>query len=1037
MRNGVFSHKRACIKTRLVSRAVLLLILALFAAADVISAAPVAAVESLARSDKLDVSIGSDGGVADGGNIITFSPFDVWLPDDNVTLAETRYSVDWLGCYLYAECAKDVYDRRCTVRRELSSPVDLYGRAYVRAEYYVDVSYGASAIAWLTLSSGNDTLRASAVVETGRWVEVVAELDGFGGRRNVTSCEFAVSAPDSGTLIDSFRVRSVTAHGDIDNTSVEYFGSENADWNITGCTYRYDETVPSLTLVSSGGEPITVSGDYATAGQSDSVSDCMRVVIANSTPAASAALTVTSFDGATQTVTVPLDTSGAAAAYYFRYAAMPLKSYSLRIGDASSFSNAAGSSLVIKSVSALFIGDGAADYKFHGEITKAEYADGVIKVRGTLSSDEAARSIGGTLRLYALSPLDSAITSAAEPIAELPISTRFEFKASMTPASAAQSRFVVAVYTADGITPVTRAQFASPAVSAQSSQPPSASELKLGLSGTARIIESGASATVIDVPCESLVSATNRGDGMIRLYSRGGVSYYFSSAVTDKLDAAIREYSAAGVDVYLRLYVTDPMESEALTFPAVPEALSYAFNTRSDAGINQLCAVADYLSARYDGGEYGAISGFIIGNRTEALYYNETGSAVSSLADYAAVCADALRLVYNVARAHIPDIRVAVSVGDGTAGGESYDAVTGCSGAVVDPTLFLSVLAARIQATGAFDWYVVSEEDARPSRAVDAAAECRALVKAVVRDSKSGFCAPKGVVLYWRPPQSDETMLASALMRMRSDLTATGSSPSVFIIDVSQQENVDELIKVYRSLGTGTHSDGKATRVLHEDCAAAVGAGYGTAFSGSYTYWNFEGSYDSRGWFAGSGCRSVATFLSNAADMRLLRIVFDRAGSGGLCLALAPAAAVSRSGGTVDMSLTPAVVFDVTATSGDGGDVGLVFIFGSGDDRAEYSYTLASGKRTLLSVDLTGFTGAAAVEFFAVGVRGGGAYVDIASVRGYSEMMTSAELAEALAPRRTVDEPDTDGQTATAALAGAVMIVVGIIGAAALSKREE
>lgn len=112
-------------------------------------------------------------------------------------------------------------------------------------------------------------------------------------------------------------------------------------------------------------------------------------------------------------------------------------------------------------------------------------------------------------------------------------------------------------------------------------------------------------------------------------YSYNGSTYYFKESMVEDYDTIIGKLTNAGIHVTVALLNQYVAGYEDLIYPGVsyrPGTFNYAMNTVTDSGRNCIQAITSYLASRYNGGSYGNVEKWIVGNEVnDNLQYNYIG----------------------------------------------------------------------------------------------------------------------------------------------------------------------------------------------------------------------------------------------------------------------------------------------------------------------------------------------------------------------------------------------------------------------------
>jgi len=547
---------------------------------------------------------------------------------------------------------------------------------------------------------------------------------------------------------------------------------------------------------------------------------------------------------------------------------------------------------------------------------------------------------------------------------------------------AAMCRYQAVILTADGYLPL------GPAVYPETVSATDFSSLSaVGLYGADRasVFASNASSVIVDVYVDRLLN-----DAGGRLCVRGGRQYYLDHAYIKELDTEIEFYRSAEVEVYLRLLCASDLSEDGYTF-SCDGAGFFAFDVYSEEGAYMLCAVSGYLAERYD-----FAAGFILGERLDAAVYN--GADLSDTAAYGALCADTMRLLYNSAVAYIPDVYVIAPIGQ--YGSETRDAAflnaSGVQG-FCDPVLLTVSLSDSIGSGGDMPWglmYLSDSVDQVIGHTKNIAAQLRSVGRSVPRD----------ILLFWQPEATEDAALLARYGEGCRDAMEMGAR--TLFLSVAQQSDPASLCASLKRITV----EGDTARLLCEYDAVVGGGNRESA--GRYVLNDFSHSYSTQGWMAGSGCTRLVTQADGiGGEGRSLHAVFS-AESGSLFDAVSGNMICAPASGR-NLRHAPYVVYSLQViTELESADTAqLVFVFGSGDERAEYTAQIPVGVPVEIGCDLGDFPGAENISYLAVSVQcDSSASVDIYDVVCLSDQYSDDELAR-LYRAESADEQSGTGSS--------------------------
>ena len=856
----------------------------------------------------------------------------------------------------------------------------------------------------IRMYSGMNTWEAEAQIPAGRWHTITADISEWKYRTTVHMIEITVL--NEGEFY-GFSLGGVCAGGQADLRIANQFMT--FDFAVTGGEAEYRDGVYLLDAGADGN--MTLVADAVRTSYETRPGRCaLRVVLDHAGVGGYVSLAVADAPAAFSSFTI----ASTAPIYYGENTYLlpfdediPLYAYRL------SFRNlrADGQEAVcLKAVSLEWFEEEDTSL---GKITEcALSADlSTLSVQGTLPNSVVTAHIGGTLGLFEI-PVwadEAQVLSESEPLTTIRVSTKFHMSVDRSGRKnlAVSSRYLLAILTEDGPIPIAPARFAD-----RVGTPSTGSLSVVGLYGapTADVFEANASSVIVDISVDRLLGGIEGIGSAGQLYVYGGRYYYLDAAYIKELDRQIRFYAASDMEIYLRLLCAADMSSLQYTHTA-DGAEYFAFAVESEAGAHLLCAVTEYMASRYP-----AVCGFILGDRMDVSAYN--GTTIEDVDAYAQLCADTMRLVYNSAVTYIPDVFVLAPIGS-----PEED----MAGMRFDPVLFSVHLSDAIRRGGEMPWalmYISENAGEMIGHTQNVLSQIRAVGRAL----------PREFVLMWEPTYDYDADLLLAEYNDRCTAAQKAGARALFLSVVGQKD-IDAVCAELKNTVDGSYS----TRQLSRHSAMLVGEPEG--YSGAYTWCDFTQSYSTLGWLAGSGCdRLVSQSGGFTSGVRSLHAVFD-----GETDDVGPVQGniLLSNKMTENMLYAPYVVYTLqviteweSVTSAE-----LVFVFGSGDTRAEYRTTVATGIPVRVLCDLTEFSAAMEVNYTAITVRcDSAASMDVQKIECYSNVYTDAELAELYRHRETRYEVENEIRVTEmnrAQWAVCILLGMGTVTAVALLSRRD
>ncbi len=166
----------------------------------------------------------------------------------------------------------------------------------------------------------------------------------------------------------------------------------------------------------------------------------------------------------------------------------------------------------------------------------------------------------------------------------------------------------------------------------------------------------GVKHTIVNIPFQAML-----GTGIDYVYE--GKTYHFSKSFFDIYDKTILDFSAKGITVTAVILNSWNDTTPDLIYPGTSRTASanyYMFNAATEAGYEDIKAMASFLAERYNGGNYGKISNWIIGNEINNQQWNYIGPM--DVTSYVTEFERAFRVFYTAIKSTNANDRVYFSV---------------------------------------------------------------------------------------------------------------------------------------------------------------------------------------------------------------------------------------------------------------------------------------------------------------------------------------------------------------------------------------
>ncbi len=698
-----------------------------------------------------------------------------------------------------------------------------------------------------------------------------------------------------------------------------------------------------------------------------------------------------------------------------------------------------------------------------GRVTSLKRTGTSVVFSGEMKRDAVKEYSDSTLHFYAIPGWTSDDLSTAVEIGQMKLSTRFEYTADLSayPYLADTYRFFAALVTdIDGLLPL------SAPVYPNASDIPEQLLSNVGLYDAAEVgvFESNVSHVIVEVPLDHLlidpqIQAEDASASMTYTVYRsertedGGNVLSARTAKTPvshtllrKLDSEINFYISAGLEVYLRITAENAIPG--LTYEE-PGAEAYAVCTNTPEARHFYASVVRYLCRRYSG-----ISGLIVGDEVNLGQMTGGGADDRNAAVYAHELAELCRIAYNTASSEIADILIVLPFGP-------VPAVSGDAGEfrAIDPRTLTVLMSSCLKGMGTVPWAMmyctenlmdILGVESLSGEALSAEAKFSDISGTARRiDQLTDELAIDGcaAILYYYEPSYEKTLLgfrntpelgsySEYLAEMFAKLCGSTRARAVFLSLDRLNSHLDHEFYSYLKHAESipdTVSAAAAGRRSVVDFAALPTSAAADELARTVSQtavWDFSDSFHPLGWIAGGGVSSCLTvysdlFSSENPDsgryVRVLRsaISADADSESFARTGMAAGISLRNLSRTVDLSGVDYLEFTFALNHpgfvmGDGHESGtVVFLLGSDDRRAEFKVSEAIPEQVLTYVcDLTQYEHRDQVDFMGIMVYADhDVYLDLASVRAYSNTLSQEELSSVFAPVSSAEDVPVDYET--------------------------
>lgn len=183
--------------------------------------------------------------------------------------------------------------------------------------------------------------------------------------------------------------------------------------------------------------------------------------------------------------------------------------------------------------------------------------------------------------------------------------------------------------------------------------------------GTPLLTDLGVQHAIYNIPLSHIMGETTDEEFPTISYDFHGTTYYFNGAVIDSYDNLFSYLPNIGM-LSTAIVLNDwndayPEMIHPMARNNNSGAYYYAFNTTEGKGCEYLEAIASFLASRYNGGDHGLVSSWVIANeinqRSTWNYMNTT-----DVDTYAVQFEKSLRIFYNAVKSNYANARIYFSV---------------------------------------------------------------------------------------------------------------------------------------------------------------------------------------------------------------------------------------------------------------------------------------------------------------------------------------------------------------------------------------
>ena len=693
-----------------------------------------------------------------------------------------------------------------------------------------------------------------------------------------------------------------------------------------------------------------------------------------------------------------------------------------------------------------------------------------VRLIGTLNSDLFANQSDSVLVVFAVPPgeteYEALESDKNQPLAEAPVSIKFEFSFKATDIIDRYSRYAVFLRSSNGeYTLTTEAQY--PEIES-TFEPDSDKTHYKGIVSEycSELTEIGPGSAIIPIYLDSLFSETASSNLFV---GGNGEQFFFDRAAIDALDIAIRSLSVSNTKIYLRFLKSSGSGG------SLSSNIKYRMPDVYDAEIiKKIHSLVTFLTDRYTG-ETSNISGFIIGKGWDNPdKYNYSPNV--SLEEYVDRCVAYTVLIANAARNVDPSIDIVLPfTGEGFSE-KTENSVTTASTQKNKFTTIVESLLEKLDARvhGGINCSFLIDSHETPlgitneniNQGIDTkysnpnglfyAGNQREFSAYLSTISDKYRSAPEKYVFVWSPKKTlGGNALNSAYVYSYYTLLSD-SKISFFAIDFADNDNassINDLTYIMKYIDTDKSLEitknlaelsGKSSWLdivsASENAShgvktvynAAVDINSATKYRGEFAYFDFSNSNLTENWYDGMGCKNIKIDYKEAGEKSLHA---DLA----LTNTFHASELVYIYGYPENMIYTPFLRFRFHIADASFDSLYEVkFIFGSEENRAESSVLVKGDTATDVTVDLSEYVHEYMIDSIRISVRSlDGANSEccfwLYDIVGFSNNYSSGQLSDLILLERDkirhpTEEEEQGSFIGKVAIPVAIVIVTGAIG---------
>ena len=302
---------------------------------------------------------------------------------------------------------------------------------------------------------------------------------------------------------------------------------------------------------------------------------------------------------------------------------------------------------------------GASASETLGSVTECKIVGDKIYVSGSIKHSVLVSNRESKIAIYKLLPWEDVdeVIATTDPLKQTSMSISFDFELPCTTISDRTSLYAVALIDPhDNVSCISSPKYPDALTTDTSG---------IGFKGvktnnTAAALASHAGSAIVDVYLDKLDNGNKSG----HIFNADGDIFYFDREFILQLDKQILSYTAMGCEVLLRFLISPTQTNVPFCSDGRIWSTNKCVVVNDSSALNAIYAYTYFLMSRYDGQEYGKVSGIILGRGADMPILYNYASLVSE--DYDTVYARSLALIGLAAvdAAGDDEICLIVPVGD-------------------------------------------------------------------------------------------------------------------------------------------------------------------------------------------------------------------------------------------------------------------------------------------------------------------------------------------------------------------------------------